>query len=120
MKTTQEAYGTIIESSIFKINGPQINLCIALIELCDAIKAEEETNWSIGEFETASLDSLIVGAYWALTEWHSGQSDLTYAALSQLGTIFNPGCASAPTEGEETSEYDAYKLICDHFEAGNK
>ena len=114
--TTLEAYTQIIESDVFWVNGPKIELPQALIGLSDAINTEDETNWSIGECEAASLDSLIVGAYWSLTEWHGGQDSATYAALCALGGIFSPGMTSAPTEDEGGGEWTAYKLCNKWFE----
>lgn len=116
-QTTESIHAKILASSIFRANGPSIDLCNALIELCNCINNEEETDWSIGEFTEASLDSLIVGAYWSLTEWHGGQESIEYAALSALGGIFNPGMGSAPDEDDNV--YTAYSLINAHFEEGN-
>jgi hypothetical protein len=72
--TTENAFNLIMQSELFRLNGPKIDLPAALIDLAHAIKAEAETDWSLGEFLECSLDSLIVGAYWSLTEWHGGQS----------------------------------------------
>ena len=116
--TTKEAYDKIMESEVFRINGPKIQLSEALIDLGNCIKNEDETDWSMGEGNEATLDSLVIGAYWILTEWHSGQTSITYAALSTLGSIFNPGMSSAPTEDD--SEYPAYDLLGRHFESGNQ
>lgn len=102
-------------SEVFRLNGPKIQLSQALIDLCDAIKSEEETDWNIGEFEQSALSDLIPGAYWALSEWHSGQSSLRYAALCQLGSIFQQGMTSAPTE-DMCGEYCAYELVSKYYE----
>lgn len=115
--TTKEAYDRIMESEVFRLNGPKIQLAEALIDLGNCIKAEDETDWNMGEGNEATLDSLVVGAYWSLTEWHAGQESMTYAALCTLGSIYKPNMASAPSE--EDSEYPAYELIGKHFEAGN-
>jgi hypothetical protein len=116
---TQDAYETIMASEVFRLDGPKIDLPQALIDLCDAINTEDETDWNMGEFEQASLSDLITGAYWSLTEWHAGQYDITYAALSQLGTIFSPGMTSPPTE-DMCGEYCAYELCNAWFEANSK
>jgi hypothetical protein len=110
------AYDKIITSDIFRIDGPPIDLCQCLIDLSDALNAAEtdEDIWCLGESTEASLDCLIVGAYWALTEWHGGQYSPEYAALSALGSIYTPNMASTPTEDEP--EYVAYELIGQYFE----
>ena len=99
------------------MDGPEINLPEALIDLAAAIKSDtEETDWSLGEFTEASLDYLVIGAYWSLTEWHAGQHSTEYAALSALGSIFSPGMTMPPIDGEE-SEYAAYELCGKWFES---
>ena len=110
--TTKQLHSEILASDIFRTDGPTIDLPAKLIELCDAIKAEDDTDWSIGESTDASLDNLIVGAYWALSEWHGGQSSDTYAALCALGSIFSPGMTSLD---EESPEYIPYEMINAHF-----
>jgi hypothetical protein len=70
---------------------------------------DSEQLWYIGEFDIASLDSLIVGAYWHYSQWHSGQWSDEYAALCALGKVFNPGCTSSPKRGD--SEFDVYHAL---------
>jgi hypothetical protein len=115
---TLEAYSHIITSEVFRTNGHKINLPQALIDLCNAINEEEETDWNMGEFEEAPLSDLIPGAFWSLTEWHAGQYDITYAALSQLGTIFNPGMSGPPDE--DGPEHAAYELCNQWFEKNSR
>jgi hypothetical protein len=114
---TLEKYNAIIESEVFRLNGAKINLPQALIDLCAAINEEEETDWNMGEFTESPLSDLIPGAYWALTEWHKGQYDITYAALSQIGSIFSPGMSGPPSEDEGGGEWAAYELCCGWFES---
>lgn len=114
--TTAEHHSLIINSSIFRLNGPPVDLCRSLIALVASIKAEPDTDWSIGEHTEASLDNLVVGAYWALVEWHAGQESISYAALCALGTIFKPGSSTQPDKKD--AEFSAYNLICKHFEQG--
>jgi hypothetical protein len=110
------AYHKIITSDVFRTDGQPIDLCQCLIDLADAINAAEidEFMWSLGYSTEASLDCLVIGAYWALTEWHGGQHSPEYAALSALGSIFTPNMASGPEEGEP--EYAAYEMIGQYFE----
>lgn len=79
-----------------------------VIDLCNIISEEEETEWMHSELDV-SLDSLIVGAFWHYTEWHRGQHDITYAALSQLGTIFSPGMTAGCDE--DSPEEEVYQLL---------
>lgn len=116
--TTEAIFDSIMESSIFRLNGPKIDLCQALIDLCAAIKAEEETNWSLGECGECTLDSLLVGAYWSLTEWHAGQNSAEYAALCAIGSIFSPGSTSTPSEDD--NEFIPYSAIGEYFAENSK
>lgn len=115
--TTQleNAFHHIANSSLFRLDGPEIDLCDALIDLCDAIKGDDDENkWSLGEFGECSLDSLLIGAYWALTEWHGGQASPEYAALCAIGSIFSPGM-TCPPESDDEPEYWPYVAINNHF-----
>jgi hypothetical protein len=114
---TEEAYEVIANSSIFRTDGPNIDLSAALLILCGAIRAEDETDWTIGE-HSVPLDAVIVGAYWTLTEWHGGQATEEYAALSQLGRIYSPGPITNGPQ-PETSEEDAYRAFCEYYAAKN-
>lgn len=110
------AYTAIIESEVFRINGPPINLPAALIALGNATHENEtdEFIWSsLGEFTEAPLGDLITGAYWSLTEWHAGQSSPSYAALCSLGQVFKPGCAGGPEPGSE--DFSAYEMVNQWF-----
>jgi hypothetical protein len=116
--STKDIYSKIMESEVFRLNGPSINLSESLIQLGNAVADEEETNWNIGEYTEAPLSELVVGAYWSLAEWHEGQASESYAALSTLGRIYTPNMASAPDEDD--SAFDAYSLINAHFEKGGR
>ena len=114
---TEKAFNQIMESSLFRLDGREIDLCNSLIDLCNAIEDEEETDWNLGECLECDLASLLIGAYWALTEWHGGQWSNEYAALSSIGSIYSPNYANGPEP--ESSEESAYEMICDHFKALN-
>lgn len=107
---------TKLEESICT-TAPSLNyteILVNLITLADLINDypdETESLWCIGESSSASLDSLIVGAYRHLVEWHDGQSSLSYAALSALGSVFSPGCSNGPED--DTSEKLIYELLED-------
>lgn len=110
----EKQYNRIIHSDIFRQDGYRIELCEELDILVDLINTTEtdETVWCIGEGWECTLDELIVGAYWSLTEWHDGKG--IYATLCNLSTIFSPGMTDGPESyGEET----AYELIGDYFKS---
>jgi len=114
---TEQAYAEIMASEVFRRDGPAIDLPEALLALAAAILADpEEPDWNLGECSEAPLDSLVIGAFWALVDWHGGQASPEYAALCQLGRIFQPGpFANGPEP--ETSEADAHAAICSWFSA---
>lgn len=116
MQTT-DIYEEIMASEVFRLNGPKIALPEKLIELAQAIQAENETDWNMGEFTEAPLSELVVGAYWALTEWHAGQWSESYAALCALGEIFQPGMSTAPDEDDPA--FTAYELVNKWFESNS-
>ena len=109
MRTTKQVFDEIMNSELFRIDGKTINLPEIILELCQAINGEDETNWYLGEGLECSLSDLIPGAYWSLTEWHGGQWSEEYAALCALGSIFSPGMTCPPESGEypEWTAYDA-------------
>lgn len=122
MKTIPAAIGityrAIMNSEVFRLDGKPIDLPRALRLLGNAVHNHEtdEFIWSaLGEHTEAPLGDLIVVAYWSLTEWHAGQSSPSYAAMCALGTVFSPGCSSAPEP--DSPEYSAYELIGEWFAA---
>lgn len=115
---TTQAFDKIMQSSIFRTDGEDIDLSEALIELANSIihnEPESEGDWLyMGEGLECSCPDLITGAYWALTEWHGGQSSIEYQALSILGTIYNPNMASGPES--DSGEQIAYEMLGEWFE----
>lgn len=112
----EKAFNAIMQSELFRLNGPAIDLPEALITLARAIVEDDSENkWSLGECLECSLDSLVVGSYWALSEWHGGQNSDEYAALSRLGDIFSPGMSGPPESAEDGSEWEAYVAVNNWF-----
>ena len=112
-----DAHAAIALSSIFMTRGPDIDLPAALITLVDAYmegneQYDEFVFDRIGEFTFAPLGDLIVGAYWALTEWHAGQYSPEYAAMCALGKIFKPGMSSM---SEDDPAWEVYTSFCGWF-----
>ena len=86
-----------------------IDLLARLVHDCleDPTTGDNSKLWAIGEFDAASLDSLIVGAYWHFSQWHEGQFSDSYRALCALGNVFNPGPVSTGPK-PDSSERDVY------------
>ena len=111
------AYEPIMRSEVFRLNGPEIDLPEALIRLGEVLHESdlEGSEWClIGEHSEAPLDDLVIGAYWALTEWHGGQDSPSYSAMCCLGEVFKPGYTYAPQP--EESEYTAYEMVVQWFQ----
>ena len=117
MKTAlEEKFDEIMQSELFRLDGQKIDLPEALIDLARAVLEDDSDNkWSLGEFLECTLDSLIVGAYWSLTEWHAGQWSDEYAALCKLGDIFSPGRSNPPKSSEDGPEWAAYVAVNNWF-----
>lgn len=113
-----EPYNRILQSSIFRLDGEDIDLTATLTELANAVHAADdlpEGIWSgLGEFSAAPLGDLIAAAYWSVSEWYNGQWSPEYAALCALGNVFKPGpCCNGPEP--ETCEADAYTAFNEYF-----
>lgn len=94
-----ERVRAIVEKSLTRVDStldyPRTIEALTLLgNVVNAADTDEDT-WSLGECGY-SLDSLIVGAYWHLSEWHGGQWSESYAALCSLGNVFSPGMTSGP------------------------
>jgi hypothetical protein len=107
-----EALYKKIEQSINEIE-PALDyqeILVSLIELCDLINKTEDTEeWIYIEGNYGSIPDLLGGAYWHLTEWHAGQSSMSYAAMCAIGSIFSPNMSSGPEEG--SIEIDIYNML---------
>lgn len=79
-------------------------------EVIDTDTSDDEcTVWYMGESSDATLDAVIVGAYWFLVDYHGGQDSLEYRVSCKLGEIFKPGMTSGPEP--ESSEKDVYEML---------
>jgi len=107
-----------MQSSLFRLNGPKIDIMDSIINLCECINNDPmETDFNIGECTDCTLGSLLIGFYWALSEWHGGQYSEEYAAMCAIGTIFSPGMTSGPEEDGDGKV--AYDMLCEYFENTN-
>ena len=106
----------IIDRSLFLTSGRlTYSRVLEAIRLLARILHEGETDestWYIGEFRSADLASLIVGAYWFCADYHAGQGSAEYATLSALGTIYpveSTGMVSGPEP--DSCEIDVYSAL---------
>ena len=117
MENVKYAFDAIMKSEIFRLDGLEIDLHDAILILCESINDldddHDEEIWSYGEGMESDLGSFIVGAYWAMTEWHDGREG--YRAMCALGSIFTPGMTDGPEP--ESSEQIVYELIESYFES---
>lgn len=100
----------LICESIFT-NEPPLQsdrIAKAFRTLVKLIEATDDTDWSIGESSYASLDSLIVGAYWFYSENYDGQTSDEYLTLCTIGQIFKPGQSSLAID---TPEFEVYSAL---------
>ena len=111
----ESAFYTIMQSEVFRVDGPSIALPEALAWFGEAVRDNDtdENTWSLGGELECDLGSLIVGAYWALTGWHAGQASPEYRALSILGQVFSPGRTDGPEP--DSGESTAYELVSQWF-----
>lgn len=111
------AWNKIEKSNLFLLNGEKIDLCETIQELVGEIKSDEEwVYW--GENSFCDCPSFIIGAYWALTEWHGGQCSPEYAAMCAIGSVFSPGMTSRPEP--DSCETDAYNAVNEYFKTLNE
>jgi len=118
MKKVNHFFYKILRSDLFRADGKPIDLPQALINLCNAIEGCQDVDWYLGEGEETDLASLIIGAYWSLSEWHGGQSSNTYQALCALGGVFHPGMACGPEE--DSVEKNIYHTFNNYFRTQSK
>lgn len=111
--TTEQLFNKITKSHLFRTDGERIDVPQAFINLADAIKVEDETDWNLGECAGCTLFDLLVGAYWAFSEWHGGQASPEYAALCALGGIYSPGMECAPEDDD--SAHIPYAAVNYHY-----
>jgi hypothetical protein len=104
-----------IYNSILTINPvfSYDELAEKFIDLANGInefEGETEEWIYLGEHSEASLDELIIGAFWHYTEWHSGQHSKSYAAYCALNTVYQPNMACAPADSEDEG-YATYTML---------
>jgi len=105
---------TDIERAIFYTDSNTtydelIGLLHVFANLINDFEGDNDEWLYIGECSSATPDSLLIGAYWHLTEWHGGQYHPTYAAMCSIGQVFQPGMTNGPEE--ESSEHDVYTAL---------
>jgi hypothetical protein len=114
----KKTYNKILSSSLFRLDGKDINLTKQLTKLGNKVHKAKNPDWHLGEYSECCLSDFIIGAYWSLTEWHGGQNSKTYEAMCSLGQVFNPGHTNGPEP--ESGESLAYEVINEHYLNLNK
>ena len=103
----------ILERNVTQINPPLgYNRVIRALELLGIAVNEypgETEDWLYINDCSYGSEAFIVGGYWHLTEWHSGQWSDSYRAMSALGTVFSPGMTDGPEP--ESCEQDIYEML---------
>ena len=100
----------IINNSLFMTTGKLdrdrvLQAIVKTVKLISSSDEDTEFVWHIGESGHATVDSIIVGAYWWLADNHQGQNSREYEYLSAIGDIFQPNMS---TLDEDTPENDVY------------
>lgn len=100
----------VIDNSLFMTTGKLdrdrvLQAIVKIVELIGDTDEDTEFVWHIGECGHATVDSIIVGAYWWLTDNHQGQFSREYEYLSAIGEIFAPNMS---TLEQDTPENDVY------------
>ena len=81
-----------------------------LAQAVDDFEGDWDELWTIGEFGCASLDNLLIGAYWFAIDHHSGQWSPEYALFCVIGETYSPGrCCCGPEK--DTTEQDTYEAL---------
>jgi hypothetical protein len=110
-KQTIEAFERITESSLCRIDGPDIDLLAAIVDLCEAVENEDGDNdaWIyVGEDSEFTVPDFLIGAYWALEGWTGDGYHDTNAAYYAIGGIYSPGMVAGP---EGSGEEWAYQVV---------
>lgn len=101
----------VIDRSLFRIDTKLSyeRTLIAIEKLCQEISNvdTDEDVWCIGEFDSASLDNLLVGTYWFLTSYIS-ENSIEDRVRSCIGEIFFPNMSCGPEPG--SSEEYVYEV----------
>ena len=71
----------------------------------------EDDFWSIGEFETADIGSVLEGAYWFFSDYHSGQFSDEYKALCAIGKVFSHGRCSNGVDPDNFGALEVYEEL---------
>lgn len=108
-------YFDIINHSLFRIDGKlsykrTLKAFKRLVEEIEKVDTEEDV-WCLGETGETTLDNLLVGAYWFLTDHHGGQDSLEYEVQCVIGRIFNPGMSCLEEDSGEKAVYEQLEQL---------
>lgn len=104
----------VIDRSLFTIKPPlnyhqTTYAIIKLAELVHKYDGDSDELWAIGEYGNCDLASLLVGAYWHYSDWHSGQCSQSYRALCAVGQVYSPNMANGPEP--DSNERDVFEQL---------
>ena len=104
----------LVDRSLFLTSGQlTYSRTLEALRLLARILHEGDTDesiWWLGEFRSADLASLVVGAYWYCADYYTGQWSEEYETLSALGLVYNPGAMTSGPE-PDSSEIDVYSAL---------
>ena len=103
----------VVSRALFRINSTlgynrTIEAISRLAEVVHSTETEEDV-WYIGECSDATLDSIIVGAYWFVNDFCSDDPIKFQRIRFNLSEVFKPGCTTGPEE--ESSDQDVYDAL---------
>lgn len=81
-----------------------------LVHKYEPIDGDNSQLWAIGEHSIASIDPLLVGAYWFCVHYHNGQDSIEYACQCAIGRMYSPGPATKGPEAE-SGEMETYTAL---------
>jgi hypothetical protein len=103
----------VVSRALFRSNSTldysrTIEAISRLAEVVHSTETEEDV-WWIGECSDASLDSIIVGAYWFVYDFCSDDPIKFQRIATNLSDVFKPGCTTGPEK--ESCEQDVYDAL---------
>lgn len=114
---TVERLRNLIEKSVLNTDPPlSYDRTIEAIAVLGNACFRYHSNSSLGKTEDwiclgqdiVPIDAIIIGSYWHLTEYHSGQFSNEYIALCSLSRIYSPiMCTGCEPESCEELVYNA-------------
>jgi hypothetical protein len=104
--------------SIFLIDGPldYSRVLRALERLAGLVDSADDVDWFDGADGMASLDNLLVGAYWYCVDYHGGQWSDEYRLQCAIGEFYSPGICGLDRNSSEFEVYVGLAVLAGHGE----